>query len=71
MSNGSDSFIFELDALTGLQTSATKLKLPLMTWTTPQGMVYLEDSPKTLMIAFASGNSSLSKNYIAAVNFAK
>jgi hypothetical protein len=56
MASGSDSFIFELDALTGFQTSATKLKLPSMTWSAPQGMVYLEDTPKTLIIAFASEN---------------
>jgi hypothetical protein len=42
-----------------------------MIWTAPQGMVYLDDTPKTLLIAFAATNSSLSKNYIAAVDFSK
>jgi hypothetical protein len=42
-----------------------------MTWAAPQGMVYLNDTPKTLLIAFASGNTTLSKNFIAAINFVK
>jgi hypothetical protein len=41
-----------------------------MTWAAPQAMVYLDDTPKTLMIVFAGSNTSLSKNYLAAVNFA-
>lgn len=71
MTAGSDSYVYELDALTGFQTSKTKIKIPSMTWAAPQGMVYLNDTPKTLLIAFASGNTTLSKNFIAAINFVK
>jgi hypothetical protein len=35
MAAGSDSYVYELDALTGFQTSATKLQLPSKTWTAP------------------------------------
>ena len=42
-----------------------------MTWAAPQGMIYLTDNPKTLLIAFASDNTTLSKNFIAAIDFTK